>query len=98
MKSKTTWLSICIGSVALFAILVACNNNTGRRFTGRVLDESSGEAIREAKISLDMQAALVPPTIPTDSEGVFVFSVPDGITRVTVQVEKPGYERYSRRV
>jgi hypothetical protein len=65
-------------------------------FLGRVVDEASRDRLAGAKVALE--AGGVPPVLYSDSEGVFAFPVPTGVSTVRVRIESPGYEHYDRQV
>jgi hypothetical protein len=64
------------------------------QYIGRVRDSDTREAIKDAKISLEIQG--VPPIIHTDSEGIYRFRVKPVDYAVLVRVEAKGYEVYTR--
>src|SRR5262249_54773272 len=67
-----------------------------KKFVGRVSDSSTGEHIKNAKVSLEGYE--VPPVVYTDSEGVFSFLLNDPNKEVRIRVEATSYTDYDRRL
>lgn len=106
------WIPIVVALIAAFAsIIVAILNpqffgniidrvngrqSSQRTVTGRVLNAKTGEWIRRAKVSLEVNG--IPLTEFTDSEGVFEFSFQSSGSKIMIRVEADGYEMFDKRI
>ncbi len=106
--SKNHWVQISIAAIgAVSATLIGywqfsgsgekspapSATNEHPEFVGRVVDETTEEEIRRAKIILEGEG--IPPEVYTDSSGIFKFPL-ESSSDVRVRVEAEGYENYDR--
>ena len=66
------------------------------QYTGRVTDQTSQQAIRGAKVSVEAQG--VPQVYYTDSDGIFYVKLAGSINAARIRVEAAGYEPFDRNV
>lgn len=98
------WIGI-IGVILLVAATLAVpfienllNNSPDElEYVGRVIDGASQQTIAGAKVSLDLEG--VPPTVYTDSEGIYRFNVAiQSDISGQVRVDSQGYQVYTRNI
>jgi hypothetical protein len=94
-------VAVIAASATIFAAIISrwsvitheTPRNETSKYVGKIVNKTTGDAVRTAKASLEGKGE-VPAVTFTDSEGVFSFPLKDTRTEIHIRVEADGYDKF----